>query len=247
MDKALKNGLNDVGIGALFGLYDHKFEVLALLQHAKHLDEMYGVGPHTISVPRIEPAQNAPASHIIPYPTSDPDFKKIVAVLRCAVPYTGIILSTRESPAMRNELFNLGVSQISAGSRTSPRGYANAIINPEAQEQFSVNDTRSTSEVIKSVIEQGFVPSFCTGCYRRGRVGQDFMDLAKPGLIKLHCLPNALLTLEEYLRDYADEETKTSGENLIKKEIMNIPSKNRMRKTKEYLKRIDDGENDLYF
>ncbi len=247
MDRALKNGLHDVGIGALFGLYDYRFEVLALLQHAKHLDETYRIGPHTISVPRIESAQNAPASRIVPHPTADTDFKKIVAVLRCAVPYTGIILSTRESPTMRNELFHLGISQISAGSRTSPGGYANAMINSTVQEQFSVNDTRSTGEVIRSVIEQGFVPSFCTGCYRRGRTGQDFMELAKPGLIKAHCLPNALLTLKEYLKDYADEETRIWGENIIKKELLHIPSKNRMKKTEEYLKQVENGKRDLYF
>ena len=214
MDRALKNGLNDVGIGALFGLYDYKFEVLALIQHSTHLDKTYGVGPHTISIPRIEPAQNAPATQKIPNKVSDNNFKKLVAVLRCAVPYTGIILSTRESAEMREDIFNLGVSQISAGSKTNPGGYGEAIINPEDEEQFTLNDTRSTGEIIKSVIKHGFIPSFCTGCYRLGRVGQDFMDLAKPGLIHLHCLPNALTTLKEYLIDYADEETKNLQKNL---------------------------------
>ena len=247
MDRALKNGLNDVGIGALFGLYDYRFEVLALIQHAKHLDEKYGVGPHTISIPRIEPAQNAPCAMNIPNPVSDEDFKKLVAVLRCAVPYTGMILSTRESPEMRKQIFNLGVSQISAGSKTNPGGYKEALINPENEEQFSLNDTRTTGEVIKSVIKQGFVPSFCTGCYRLGRVGQDFMDLAKPGLIQLHCLPNALTTLKEYLMDYADEETKKAGENLIKRELINIPNQKRKEKTIEYLNRIENGKRDLYF
>jgi 2-iminoacetate synthase len=247
MDRALENGLNDVGIGALFGLYDYRFEVLALIQHAKHLDEKYGVGPHTISIPRIEYAQNAPCAMNIPYPVSDNDFKKLVAVLRCAVPYTGMILSTRESSEMRKQIFNLGVSQISAGSKTNPGGYKEALINPENEEQFSLSDTRSTGEVIKSVIKQGFVPSFCTGCYRLGRVGQDFMDLAKPGLIQLHCLPNALTTLKEYLVDYVDEETKYEGEELIKKELMNIPNEKRREKTVEYLNRIENGERDLYF
>ncbi len=247
MDRALRNGLNDVGIGALFGLYDYRFEVLALLQHAKHLDKTYGVGPHTISIPRIEPAQNAPASIDIPSPVSDQDFKKLVAVIRCSVPYTGMILSTRESPKMRSELFNLGISQISAGSKTNPGGYKEAFVNPEDEEQFSLNDTRNTGEVIASVIKQGFVPSFCTGCYRLGRVGQDFMDLAKPGLIKLHCLPNALTTLKEYLVDYADEEIKKAGYELIKKELNNIPSEKRKEKTIEYLRRIENGERDLYF
>ena len=247
MDRALKNGLNDIGIGALFGLYDYKFEVLALIQHAKHLDKTYGVGPHTISIPRIEPAQNAPAALDVPHQVSDIDFKKLVAVLRCAVPYTGMILSTRESPEIRSELLNLGVSQISAGSKTSPKGYTESLINPEDEEQFTLNDTRSTGEIIKSTIKQGFIPSFCTGCYRRGRVGQDFMDLAKPGLIKLHCLPNALTTLKEYLIDYADEETKQMGNKLIKDMLEHIPSKERKEKTEEYLQIIENGERDKYF
>jgi len=247
MDRALKNELNDVGIGALFGLYDYRFEVLALIQHSKHLDETFGVGPHTISIPRIEPAQNAPATQEIPNPVSDEDFKKLVAVLRCAVPYTGIILSTRESAEMREELFNLGVSQISAGSKTNPGGYGEAIINPEDEEQFVLNDTRTTGEVIKSVIKQGFIPSFCTGCYRLGRVGQDFMELAKPGLIHLHCLPNALTTLKEYLVDYADEETREEGNKLIEKELNNIPDEERREKTRQFLDKIEDGERDLYF
>ena len=247
MDRVLKNGLNDVGIGALFGLYDYRFEVLALIQHARHLDKNYGVGPHTISIPRIEPAQNAPCSTNIPHPVSDKDFKKLVAVLRCAVPYTGMILSTRESPEMRKQVFNLGISQISAGSKTSPGGYKEAIINPENEEQFSLNDTRTTEGVIESVIKQGFIPSFCTGCYRLGRVGQDFMDLAKPGLIQLHCLPNALTTLKEYLVDYANEDIKKEGEELIKKELINIPNEKRREKTTEYLNQIEKGERDLYF
>jgi 2-iminoacetate synthase len=247
MDRALSNGMHDVGIGALFGLYDYRFEVLALIMHAEHLDKEFGVGPHTISIPRMEPAQNAPASLDVPSPVSDLEFKKLVAVLRCAVPYTGMILSTRESPEMRKEVFNLGVSQISAGSKTNPGGYAEALINPEDEEQFALSDTRSTDEVISSVIKQGFVPSFCTACYRLGRVGGDFMDLAKPGLIKLNCLPNALTTLKEYLVDYADPETKELGERLIERELENIPNEQRRQKTIEYLKKIEDGERDLYF
>ena len=247
MDRALKNGLNDVGIGALFGLYDYRFEVLALLEHARHLDKTLGVGPHTISIPRIEPAQNAPATVKIPAPVSDRDFKKLVAVLRCAVPYTGMILSTRESPQIRTEIFNLGVSQISAGSKTNPGGYRKSVVNPEEEEQFALNDTRSTGEIIESVIKQGFTPSFCTACYRLGRVGKDFMDLAKPGLIQLFCLPNALTTLQEYLEDYADPQTKKAGEKLIDKEIKDIPEAARRKKTVEYLKRIKKGERDLYF
>jgi len=241
MDMALENGLKDIGIGALFGLYDYKFEVLALLEHARHLDAAYDIGPHTISVPRVKPANNAAASMNIPKPVSDTNFKKLVAVLRLAVPYTGIILSTRESVALRSELFNLGISQISAGSRASPGGYSK-----EGAGQFSLNDTRSTGEVIKDVIDRGYVPSFCTGCYRLGRVGKDFMDLAKPGLIKFHCLPNALMTLQEYLEDYADADTKGRGEELIE-EMMRYVPKGRKRKAEEYLHKIRKGARDLYF
>jgi len=241
MDMALGNGLHDVGIGALFGLHDYKFEVLALLQHASHLDAVYGIGPHTISVPRVKPASNASVSMNIPEPVSDAEFKKLVAVLRLAVPYTGIILSTREPVALRSELFDLGISQISAGSKTSPGGYSK-----EGGEQFSLNDTRSTGEVIRDVINRGFVPSFCTGCYRLGRVGKDFMELAKPGLIKAHCLPNALTTLQEYLEDYADAETKEKGEELIGRMMRYVPE-GRKKKTGEYLHKIRKGARDLYF
>lgn len=247
MDRALRNGLHDVGIGALFGLYDYRFETLALLEHANHLDSVFGVGPHTISVPRIEKASNAPATTNIPREVSDRDFKKLVSVLRCAVPYTGIILSTRESSHMRHQLFDLGVSQISAGSRTNPGAYDAFKKNELDEAQFSLQDERSTDEVIQSVIKQGYIPSFCTGCYRLGRVGKDFMDMAKPGLIKLHCQPNALTTLKEYLEDYADPTTKQLGEELIEKELDDIPSKMRKEKTKEYIQRIKDGERDLYF
>ncbi|MBM3199934.1 [FeFe] hydrogenase H-cluster radical SAM maturase HydG, partial [Candidatus Woesearchaeota archaeon] len=247
MDRALKSGIKDVGIGALFGLYEYRYEVLALIQHATHLEETYGTGPHTISVPRIKPAQNAPASQKVPCPVSDTDFKKIVAVLRCALPYTGIILSTRESPNMRKELLNLGVSQISAGSKTSPGGYKEEATSSHTEGQFSLEDTRSVAEMIRSVIKQGFIPSFCTACYRSGRVGKDFMDLAKPGLIKLHCLPNALITFQEFLEDYADSRTIKAGEKLIHKELKNIPSKAIRNKTLEYLKMVKKSGRDLYF
>ena len=247
MDRALQNGMGDVGIGALFGLYDYKFEVLGLIEHAKHLDNEFGVGPHTISIPRIQPADHAPASHDTNYIVSDEDFKKLVAVIRLAVPYTGMILSTRESVKMRTELFNMGISQISAGSKTNIGGYKQALDGEGEIGQFELNDCRSSGEVIKDVIKMGFVPSFCTGCYRLGRVGADFMDLAKPGLIKLHCLPNALTTLKEYLEDYADEETKIMGEELIQKELNNIPNESRREKTVQFLEKIHNGERDLYF
>lgn len=250
MDRALSNGMHDVGIGALFGLFDYKFEILALIIHSQHLDNVYGVGPHTISIPRVKPAQNAPASYNTKYAVNDNDFKKLVAILRIAVPYTGIILSTREPANLRNELFNLGVSQISAGSKTSVGGYKQAFDSSQIEQgtgQFTLNDCRSSGEVIFDVIKMGFVPSFCTACYRVGRVGGDFMDLAKPGLIKLHCHPNAIVTLKEYLVDYADERTKQIGEELIQSELQKIPLSKVRSKTIHFLERIEKGERDLYF
>ncbi|MGB9770724.1 MAG: [FeFe] hydrogenase H-cluster radical SAM maturase HydG [Candidatus Kapaibacteriota bacterium] len=250
MDRALSNGMHDVGIGALFGLYDFRFETLALIQHSKHLDDQFGIGPHTISIPRVKPAKNAPASYNSKYAVNDLDFKKLVSVLRIAVPYTGIILSTREPASLRNELFYLGVSQISAGSKTSVGGYKQAFNGYEKDEeigQFKLNDCRSSGEVIRDLIKMGFVPSFCTACYRLGRVGGDFMELAKPGLIKMHCHPNGLTTLKEYLVDYSDEETKIFGEQLLQKELEKIEHKKLRAKTIEYLKRIENGERDLYF
>lgn len=245
MDRALSNGLHDVGIGALFGLYDWRFEILALLMHSQHLMDTFGIGPHTISIPRIEPAE-APCAETVPYPVSDSDFMKLVAILRCAVPYTGMILSTRENAGMRNRLMDLGISQMSAGSRTDPGGYSGDETGRE-NGQFSLGDRRSTGDVIKSVIEHGYIPSFCTGCYRRGRVGKDFMDMAKPGLIKLHCQPNALLTFKEYLIDYADEETGIIGEKLIERELNEIPDTARRNATVKNLEKIATGERDIYF
>ncbi len=246
MDRALANGMHDVGIGVLFGLYDYRFEVLAMIMHAEHLEQNYGCGPHTISVPRVKPAKNAPASQNLQHQVDDLTFKKIVAILRCAVPYTGMILSTREPAWLRTELFDMGISQISAGSKTTPGGYKQAFNFDFEDAQFSLNDCRTSGEVIKSVIEQGYIPSFCTACYRLGRVGADFMDLAKPGLIKLFCLPNSLTTLMEYLVDYADENTKKIGLELIEREITEIPTENIRNKTREFLAKIEQGSKDLY-
>ncbi|TAL68239.1 MAG: [FeFe] hydrogenase H-cluster radical SAM maturase HydG [Bacteroidetes bacterium] len=246
MDRALSNGMHDVGIGALFGLYDFRFEVLSLIQHSKYLDKKFNVGPHTISIPRIRPAANAPASFNLEHAVSDEDFKKLVSVIRCAVPYTGMILSTRESAELRSELFNYGVSQISAGSRTSPGGYKQAFSETDEAGQFTLNDCRTSGEVIRDVIQHGFVPSFCTACYRLGRVGEDFMEQAKPGLIKLFCQPNALTTLKEYLVDYADPETTQLAEELVQKELATIPNDKVREKTAQYLTRIESGERDLY-
>ena len=245
MDRAFQGGLKDLGIGLLFGLYDWRYEVLALLQHIAHLEKNFGVGPHTISVPRLEPAVGSDISTHPPFPIADEDFRKIIAVLRIAVPYTGIILSTRESAAMRRDAFELGVSQISAGSRTNPGGYTETV--HETGEQFSLGDTRPLLEVIKDLVDHEHIPSFCTGCYRLGRVGKDFMDMAKPGLIKQHCLPNAMFTFSEYLHDFADGELKQKGFALIERMLQNdITAKNLQEVTRKNLDRITKGERDLY-
>jgi 2-iminoacetate synthase len=246
MDRAMEAGINDVGIGSLFGLNDWRFEVLALLSHAQHLESRFGAGPHTISVPRLEPAACAPMALHPPCPVADADFRKLVAIIRLAVPYTGIILSTRESADMRRALFDLGVSQISAGSRTSPGGYSEDA-GKEETAQFSLGDRRTLDEVIADITAHGYIPSFCTGCYRLGRTGSDFMDLAKPGLIRAHCLPNAMMTFEEYIQDYATPSTGEMGERLINRMLEeDIPSRMRPM-VADALSRIKAGERDIYF
>lgn len=244
-DRAMQAGIDDVGIGALFGLTDYKFEVMATLMHSQHLDKTYGVGPHTISVPRLEPALNAPIASNPPHAVNDDDMRRIVASIRLAVPYTGIILSTRERPEFRNELIRLGVSQISAGSRTSPGGYYEAKAHKPETEQFSIGDDRSLSEVMCQLCTDKFIPSFCTACYRSGRTGERFMGLAKHGEIHNMCGPNALLSLKEYLIDYAEGETKTQGEQLLAECIEDLPQ-NLRKRTLELLARIEQGERDVY-
>ena len=216
MHRALSNGLNDVGIGALFGLFDYRFEVLGLISHAQNLEKEFNIGPHTISIPRLQFAQNAPYSKAEHYAVSDKNFKKLVAILRLAVPYTGMILSTRENANLRMDLLNLGISQISAGSRTNPGGYKQAFNEKEKNSQFHLNDGRTSGEIIRDVIELGFIPSFCTSCYKIGRVGEKFMETVKQGNIKKHCQANALATLKEYLDDYGDAELQEKGNGLIK-------------------------------
>lgn len=245
MDRAMEGGISDIGIGALLGLIDYRFEVLAMMEHAHHLERAFGCGPHTVSVPRIEPAIGAPNADDIPHKVSDNDFKKIVAIIRIALPYTGIILSTRENDAMRNELCQYGVSQISAGSRTNPGSYTHEEENTGSQ--FSLGDHRTVDEVISSVIDGGYIPSFCTGCYRQGRVGQDFMDLAKPGLIKQYCMPNALFTFREYLEDFASAETKAKGLALINKLVSEVDNTNLKTKISGNLELIHNGQRDIYF
>ncbi|OIO39612.1 MAG: [FeFe] hydrogenase H-cluster radical SAM maturase HydG [Candidatus Omnitrophica bacterium CG1_02_49_10] len=241
-DTAQEAGINDVGIGALFGLYDYKFETLALLYHATHLEEEFGAGPHTISVPRLEPAGGSEVASSPPYPVSDTEIKKVIAVLRLAVPYTGIILSTRESAGLRDELFHLGVSQISAGSKTSPGGYGK---EGEVQAQFELSDHRTLKEVVKDLAGMGFLPSFCTACYRSGRTGEDFMKLAKPGLIKNMCHPNALLTFEEYLMDYNPELAK-GVERFISSELCKISDPKVREKVSSKITSIVNGKRDIY-
>ncbi len=244
ISRAFEGGIDDVGVGILFGLYDYRFDVLALLQHIRHLEEIHGVGPHTISVPRLEPAEGSIIASNPPYPVSDADFRKIVAILRLAVPYTGMIMSTRETPRMRAETFALGVSQISAASHTDPGGYAGG---KTSAAQFQLGDHRSVDEVIADIVRLGYIPSFCTACYRLGRTGEDFMDLAKPGLIKQFCLPNAVITFKEYLEDYASPPTREAGLHAIEENLAEIPSLERRTDTEHRLVRIEQGERDLYF
>jgi len=245
MDRAMEAGIDDVGIGILFGLADWRFEILALMQHIRHLEARFGVGPHTISVPRLEPAIGSDIAGNPPHAVSDIDFRKIVATLRLAVPYTGIIMSTRETPNIRRETFALGVSQISAGSRTNPGGYADAEANPAESSQFQLGDHRALDEVVRDVASMGYVPSFCTGCYRLGRTGQDFMDLAKPGAIKLHCDPNALSTFTEYLEDYAGPETRKVGEALVGSTLADMDA--RQKEISEALvRKVKGGKRDVF-
>ena len=242
LDRAMDAKIDDVGIGVLFGLFDWRFELLAMMQHIRHLEEKYQVGPHTISVPRLEPAIGSDIASQPPFPVSDIEFRKLVAILRLAVPYTGIIMSTRETPNIRRETFALGVSQISAGSRTNPGGYSD---DETDSDQFSLGDHRPTDEVIRDIASLGYIPSFCTGCYRLGRTGQDFMDLAKPGAIKLHCAPNALSTFMEYLMYYASEPTREIGEALIEKTLANMDDEPK-RRAEILLQKVRNGQHDAF-
>lgn len=242
-DRAMQAGIDDVGMGLLYGLYDWRYETLALMLHVAHLEERFGVGCHTISVPRIEPAIGSSLADRPPMEVSDGDFLKLVAILRLAVPYTGIIMSTRESPAIRRQTLELGVSQISAGSRTNPGGYKDDEQFDTAQ--FQLGDHRSLAEVVRDLGENGFVPSFCTGCYRLGRTGKDFMDLAKPGLIKAKCAPNGLSTFAEYLLDYASEADRKAGEAAIQASLASMDDKVR-RVSEMLLEKVRAGKRDVY-
>lgn len=242
-DRAMEAGIDDVGVGVLFGLFDWRFEILALVQHIRHLERRFGVGPHTISVPRMEPATGSDIASHPPHPVSDIDFRKVVATLRLAVPYTGIIMSTRETAEIRRETFALGVSQISAGSRTNPGGYSEDEKIDAAQ--FCLGDHRPLDEVIRDAAALGYVPSFCTACYRLGRTGRDFMDLAKPGEIKEHCGPNALATFQEYLQDYASPETRRIGEASIARALAELRPRP-LARAKGMVEAVRGGKRDVY-
>jgi len=248
MDRAMEAGIGDVGIGVLYGLYDHKYDTIAMLMHAEHLEEAYGVGPHTISVPRLRAAEGVDLNEL-PYLVRDNEFKKLVAILRLSVPYTGMLLSTREEPNFRAEVLALGISQFSAGSCTGVGGYSEeyGINKAEEKPQFEVSDHRSPMEVVKGLCESGYLPSYCTACYREGRTGERFMVLAKAGQIHNVCQPNALLTFREFLLDYADEELKQMGQKVIEKGLLDIPKEAAREATREKLKRIESGERDLRF
>ena len=242
-DRAMQGGIDDVGFGVLFGLAGYRYEFASLLMHAEHMEAVFGVGPHTISVPRIRPADDIDPS-AFPDCLSDDLFAKVVACIRVAVPYTGMIVSTRESKACREKVLHLGISQISGGSRTSVGGYAEPL--PETS-QFDVSDNRTLDEVVHWLMDLGYIPSFCTACYREGRTGDRFMSLCKSGQIQNCCHPNALMTLKEYLMDYAQPDTRKVGEALIEKEIGSIPKANVQEIVRKRLKLIENGERDFRF
>lgn len=248
LDRAQEAGIDDVGIGALIGLYDWRFEVMGLVRHTNHFEAVYNVGPHTISFPRIQFASELKIdqSNLV----SDSDFTKLVAILRLAVPYTGLILTARENAAVRNEILQFGVSQIDAGTNIEMGGYGRKT-EPSSQdidfEQFRINDDRSLNEVMEELIDNKFIPSFCTACYRSGRTGEHFMEFSVPGFIKRFCQPNALLTLAEYLEDYAPLETKEKGYRLLKEKLAEMDDDPLKDKIIEKLRMVRDGKRDLYF
>jgi 2-iminoacetate synthase len=245
LDRAQEAGIDDVGAGVLFGLYDYRYEVLALLLHARHLEDRFGVGPHTISVPRLKPAEGVSLANF-PHLVSDADFKKLVAILRLAVPYTGMILTTRETPELRREVLQLGISQISAGSCTGVGGYQESARGRETP-QFETGDHRSPDEILRWLCQDGYLPSYCTACYRQGRTGDRFMRLAKSGQIQNLCQANALMTFQEFLEDYASPATKAVGEQAIREHLERIPNVKAREVTRERLQRIKQGERDLFF
>ncbi|OFV71868.1 [FeFe] hydrogenase H-cluster radical SAM maturase HydG [Acetobacterium wieringae] len=246
MDRAMEGGIDDVGIGVLFGLNMYRYDFVGMLMHAEHLEAAMGVGPHTISVPRICPADDIDTSDFS-NAISDEIFEKIVTVLRIAVPYTGMIISTRESQASRERVLKLGISQISGGSSTSVGGYDTPEPEDENSAQFELNDTRKLDEIVNWLLEMGHIPSFCTACYREGRTGDRFMQLVKSGQIANCCQPNAIMTLKEYLEDYAAPETKLNGEKTIARELASIPNDKVRRIATDHLTELNSGKRDFRF
>ena len=246
MDRAMEGGIDDVGIGALFGLELYRYEFAGLLMHAEHLEAVHGVGPHTISVPRIRRADDIDPD-TFDNGIDDDTFAKLVACIRIAVPYTGMIISTRESKQCRERVLHLGVSQISGGSRTSVGGYVEDEPEEESSAQFDVSDNRTLDQIVNWLTEMGYIPSFCTACYREGRTGDRFMSLCKSGQIQNCCHPNALMTLKEYLEDYASEDTRRKGEALIRKELENIPKEKVRKIVEKNLTEIEQGKRDFRF
>ncbi|WP_443660230.1 [FeFe] hydrogenase H-cluster radical SAM maturase HydG [Clostridium algidicarnis] len=245
-DRAMEAGIDDVGAGVLFGLAPYKFEVLALMIHNAHLEKEFGVGFHTISMPRLKKAEGMDLE-LFPNLVDDEDFKKIVAILRIAVPFTGLILSTRESAEMRKGAIEYGVTQVSAGSCAGVGGYKDHEEGTKDINQFSIDDNRSPLEILKAIVNHGHIPSYCTACYRSGRVGEKFMSIAKTGEIQNMCQPNAIMTFQEFIEDYGDTELREKGENLIKKELNNVKNEDIKNTLIKNLEKIKNGERDLFF
>ncbi len=245
LTRAYEAGCDDVGIGALFGLYDWRFEVLAMVTHARFLMDKFGCGPHTVSFPRIRPSYGVTLEE--KYLVSDADFKRLVAILRLAIPYTGMILTARETPEIRREIMEFGVSQIDAGTKLELGGYTSSREQEMRKEQFHIGDTREMDEIVQELLKNGYIPSFCTSCYRAGRTGEQFMEFAIPGFIEQFCTPNALLTLQEYLLDYGSPATVKAGDALIKKELARYSHTNREELVKKLNKTKSEGIHDLFF
>jgi len=247
LDRAQEAGLDDVGIGALFGLYDWRFEVLGLIRHTNHLEACYNVGPHTISFPRIKDASSLNFGD--KYFVSDEDFTKLIAILRLAVPYTGMILTAREPEKLRNEIIQYGVSQIDGGTKLELGSYSKTVKEEQNlnNEQFKINDDRSLNDIIDELLDQEMIPSFCTSCYRRGRTGEHFMEFSVPGFIKRFCTPNAILTMAEYIEDYAPEQTAIKGWKAIEKNIETLEDDKIKKSVLEKIEKIKTGERDLYY
>ena len=246
MDRAMEGDIDDVGIGVLFGLYKYRYDFVGLIMHAEHLEAKFGVGPHTISVPRIRPADDIDINEF-PEAIVDSLFKKIVALIRISTPYTGMIISTRESAESRKDVLEIGVSQISGGSFTSVGGYAERELEEDSSAQFDTSDKRTLDEIMYWLMESGYIPSFCTACYRAGRTGDRFMSLAKSGQIGNVCQPNSLMTLTEYLIDYASPQTKKLGEQLVKRELKNILNPKIKKRSEDYIRQMEHGSRDFRF